>query len=622
MKHPAWFLALLAAVGCAPDTPPAVPRHAGPPDLLLITVDTFRTDRAGCYGNPDGLTPALDRIVRAGRQARHAYAPAPLTAVSHASMLTALEPPNHGVRENGTFPLDPSIPTLGTYLSEHGFSTAAFVSAFPLEGRFGFDSGFDHFDDDLGSDSGGLYYAERPADETVDAAMAWLRDRTPEDRWFVWTHFFDPHHPRNFPAVFRRLPDTDDYGREIRFLDGQLARLLREVRDLGRDPVIAIVSDHGEGLGDHGESSHGILLHDEVMHGVFAVSAPAGTDAATALGSGPLPGVVRYADLVPTLFGVLDLPFTERVDGRSRLAAGDDGEGAYGETYYPPLHYHWSPLLSWRDEHWTYVEGPNPELFDRRTDPGEQINVLRAHPDIAARFRERVASLARDPEQKAHAELDPEAREKLLALGYLSSTAGELTYDPTKDPKELIDSVNALFRGIHLMEGGNAALALTFLQRAHDADPENASALFYLANCLRQLGSVDRAMGYYRQAIEREPGAAEAHAHLALLEFDRGRTEEAFALLDRGLATSPDAFALLMTAGDLNVGRQRFEEAGDLYRRARESSPHRVEAWAGGARVALRLGQAEEAQELWARALELDAESPLLHGGLRPAGGR
>ena len=621
MRRMAGLLTILAATGCATPAPDSVPVHDGPPDVLLITVDTFRADHAGCYGNPDGLTPALDRLARRGRAARHSYAPAPLTAVSHASMLTALEPPTHGVRENGTFHLDPSLPTLGTYLSEAGLTTAAFISAFPLESRFGFDNGFDHFDENLGGDPGGLYYAERPANETVDVTLTWLDGRSADERWMAWVHFFDPHHPRTFPPVYRRLPRVNDYAREIRFLDTELARLLRGIEARGRAPVIALLSDHGEALGDHGESSHGILLHEPVLRGIFLLQAPEGTAEHDRLGQGPLPGVVRYADLVPSLFEVLGLPFTDRVEGRSVLAAGPS-PGAYGETYYPPIHYHWSPLLSWRDERWTYIRGPGPELFDRRDDPGELRNVIEQHPDVAAEMERRVAELARDPDRIGSENLDPEAREKLAALGYLSTSSAELSYDPAKDPKQLIESVNQLFRGIHLLESGRAPLALTFIERAHRADPENVSALFYLANCLRELGSLSRAMEYYRRAIDLEPAAAEAHSHLALLEFDEGHADEAFALIDRGLAGAPEAFPLLMSAGDLHVRLGNLPAAEDFYARARDSSPRRVEPWALGARVALRQGDPQRAQELWAKAMELGPDHPVMRGGLGPAGPR
>lgn len=616
-------VALAFLVGCGPNpasngggAPLSDP--VGPPDVLLVTLDTFRADHTGCLGNPNGLTPAIDRALRPGRIARDAYAPAPLTSVSHASMLTGLEPPTHGVRENGLFELDPGIPTLGTYLGEHGFRTAAFVSAFPLEQRFGFDSGFDRYDDALGGDAGSVYYAERSALETTDAAIAWLDSLPPEQRWFAWVHYFDPHHPRVFPPELRAFPG-DDYDREVRETDRQFGRLLRhtQVWGGGRLPVLAVISDHGEGQGDHRELSHGILLYDELLRGVFGLAAPAGSEERARLGTGTLPGVVRYTDLVPTLFEVLDLPFHEGIDGRSLLseAVADPTDGAYGETYYPALHYHWSPLLSWRTPEWTYIHGPNPELFDRVADPGETRNVIADHADVAAALDARIQAIARDPDAASSVQPDQEAQEKLSALGYLSTTA-DFHYDATKDPNQLIGSANALFRGITLLSQRQPQAALGYFQRAYRADPENVSALFYLANTFRELGDSGTAMGYYRRAVDLEPRAAEAHAHLAILEFDAGRRDEAFALLDRGRAASPGDFSLLMTSGDLYRDAGNAERAREWFERAAESAADRPEPWVRLAQLAAAQGDRAEGERLWQRAAELAPEHPMVKPGL------
>ena len=286
---------LIPTGGCGPSeriTPLEPP--TGPPDVWLITLDTFRADRAGSHGNPQGLTPWLDRLARGGMTARSAYAPVPLTAPSHATMLTGLEPPTHGVRDNGGYALDASLPTLATILGESGFRTGAFIASFPLASRFGFAQGFDEFDETLRENRGSNdYYAERPATEVAAVAHAWLRGLDRDERWFLWTHFFDPHHPLVPPPPFARLPGLGDYEREIRALDHALGGLVRDVEILGggRRPVIALVTDHGEGMGDHRESSHGILLHEETMRGVFLVSAPAGTPEGSRLPPGIIDGI-------------------------------------------------------------------------------------------------------------------------------------------------------------------------------------------------------------------------------------------------------------------------------------------------------------------------------------------
>lgn len=595
--------------GCGDGAPPR--SVAGPPplDLLLITLDTFRADRAGGHGHPGGWTPWLDRAMRGAWLARNAYAPAPLTAISHATLLTGLEPYRHGVRENALFPLDPGVPTLAAHLRAHGLATAAFIAAFPLESRFGFANGFDTFDEDLGPEgAAGLHYAERRAHDVVDRALPWIAARDGSTRWFAWVHFFDPHHPYRPLGAFGRLPGGTDYEREIRGMDAELGRLLRGVEASGRDPVLAVVSDHGEGLGDHGEVTHGILLHEETMRGFLGIRVPP-----TSPAHGRLHGVheamVSYADLVPTLLDALDLPPMPDLDGRSVLGAKPrEPGGVYGETYYPMLHYRWSPLLSWRDERWAFVDGPEPELYDRQSDPGETVNVVGRHPDAAEPMRAEIRAVALPPSSPSGA-LDAEAREKLGALGYLGTPAAA-GFDATKNPKDHLDVINELFRGMVLASEGRFQQALGPLQRAYRADPDNAAVLFHLADCYRRLGNVDTAMDYYRTAIDKDPRVDEAWAHLALLRWERGRREEAVRLLEDGRRANPGSFALWMTSGDLSAEAGRADAARREYERAGEIAPDRAEPWAALARLASQRGDTAEARRLSERA----AAAPLRGG--------
>ena len=596
------FGALLAAAvlaGCAEEARSPARSLDAPPDLLLITLDTFRADRAGCYGNPGGWTPHLDRAVRDGWLARNAFTSAPLTAIAHATLLTGLPPYRHGVRENGLFRLDASIPTLATHLGAHGFRTAAFIAAFPLESQFGFANGFATFDEDLGpGDETGLHYAERPARQVVDRALAWLAQCDPRERVFVWTHFFDPHQPYRPPGVFRKLPGGSDYEREIRGMDEEIGRLLRGVESQGRHPVLVIASDHGEGLLDHGEASHGILLHAETMHGFLGIRAPASSPVEARV-HGVYEPVLPYADVAPTLLSALGSPPLPDTDGTSALT-GPPAEGAYGETYYPMLHYGWSPLLSWRNDAWAFLDGPVPELYDRRADPGETQDVAGAHPDVVRSLHAGLGEVARMPPRTEEG-LDEETREKLGALGYVGAPA-RATYDATKNPKDYLDMINDLFRGMLLAGEGRFREALPPLQRAYRADPENAMTLFHLANCLRELGQTDAAMGYYRKAVDTDPHADGAWSHLALLRFERGQPEEAFRLLAEGRRSNPSSFVLGMTSGDLLSEVGRADEARIDYEKAAALAPRQRAPWSALARLAEQRGDAAEARRLAARA--------------------
>jgi Flp pilus assembly protein TadD len=598
-------LAALALAGCGGDRRDAT----APPDVLLVTLDTFRADRAGCHGHPGGLTPALDRVFRRALHAAAAYAPAPLTAPSHASLLTGLEPPSHGVRDNGAYLLG-DTPTLPAVLRERGFRTGAFVAAFPLERRFGFASGFELFDDDLEPATSPMHYARRQASAVVDAALAWIGSLPRGDRWFVWTHFFDPHDPPRVSGALRALPAGDDYERSLRGLDLEIGRLLRSLEETaGSSPIVAVVSDHGEALGGHGESSHGILLYEETTRALFAVARPATPGSLHA-------GIVRHADLAPTLLDALGIEAPMGTEGRSLLRSGSPHVGAYGEAWYPAFKYGWSPLLAFRDDRWTYIEGPDPELYDRWTDPAETRNVRDEHADVAARLSREIARIASEPGTPSGELLDEEARARLLALGYLGG--GSPSFRSDKDPKKLVGSASALFRGINLaLVEGRPRDALPHLQRAYRADPENAMAVHYLAYCLHQLGDAASAMSYYRRAIELNPRGAEAWAHLAVLEFDAGRRDEAFALLDEAFSVNPRSFPLLMTAGDLRLDAGDPNAADSLWRAAAVGEPKRPEPWVRLAELAERRGDGDGARELWTAAIDRDPNHPLIPARVR-----
>lgn len=589
-------LLVLGSAGCGRRD-----RPSRPPDLVLITLDTFRADRAGCYGNPSGLTPALDRALRTGTIARNAYAPAPLTAPSHATMFTAKEPYAHEVRENGLFRLEDAHRTLAEHLSGQGFKTAGFIAAFPLESRFGFARGFEKYDETLGpAGEMALYYAERPARDVVDALLAWLDGMQPSDRLFLWAHFFDAHHPYRPPRPYSALPGRSPYDREIRSVDAALGRLLNGIAGRDRAALVAIVSDHGEGLGEHRELSHGILLYEETMRGLFGLAAPREARLLDALPRIHEP-LARYADLAPTLLDILALPPLPDAEG-TPLAEGPPANGIYGETYYPMLHYRWSPLLCWREERWAYIHGPSPQLFDRIADPGEKTNVVDAHREIAAECRERIEERRSEPASPMDG-LDDAAREKLAALGYVAVAGG--THDPSKDPNDLIDSVNNLFRGMTLVLEGNPRAALPYLQNAYRDDPENATAVFHLANCFREVGEYGTAITYYRRAIDLDPRIGEAWAHLAVLRWERGDRDVAQQLLKEGLSKNPQSFALHVAAGELALEVGRWDEAEKHFDSAVDIEPHRIEPWHNLATIAERRGNLDEARRLRERATAL-----------------
>lgn len=563
-------------------------------------------------GHPGGLTPALDSALRRGLVASNVFAPAPLTAVSHATLLTGLEPTEHGVRENALFALADNLPHLAEILRSQNFRTAGFISGVPLERRFGFAYGFDIFDDSLeAARSEDPNYAQRSGKQVVDAVLHWL-DREPSPkRLFVWVHFFDAHHPRTVPASLRKLPVSDDYDREILLLDRQLGRLRREFSARRGEPLFAIASDHGEALGDHGEISHGVLAYDETMRAILGLCAPAGSEESSRIGNRILPQTCAFTDFKPTLLAALGLPDSPGSRGRSLLTSAADTAAVYGETYYANIHYGWSPVLTLRTNRWTYVEAPSRELYDRDRDPGERTNVYEREPEVGRRMAAALQSMIHAPDLDAGTQMDRATEERLESLGYVSATS-QRKIDSKKDPKKLITVANALFRGITLKAEGKPSDALPHLQRAYREDPGNFSILYHLADCLRVLGDATSAMSYYRRAIELDPKAADAFAHLAILTYESGRHEEAFRLLEDGLRHSPRSFALLMTSGDLRLESGDPRAGESFYKRAADEEPKRADPWIGLAHAAQAEGRSAEADSHWRRAQAIDPHHPRL----------
>ncbi|HMB69783.1 MAG TPA: tetratricopeptide repeat protein, partial [bacterium] len=402
-------------------------------------------------------------------------------------------------------------------------------------------------------------------------------------------------------------------------MDHQIHRLTRSIREArGGEPWTFLVSDHGEALGGHGEASHGVLAYYETMHGLLAVTPPEGTPR-DAFPPGPLPDLARFTDVLPTVLDALELDPPQGIDGRSLLRPTGAELGAYGESYYSAINFGWSAVLSWRDDRWTYIEAPAPELYDRRTDPEESVDVSSQHPDVVERLSRKIAELTTLPDEPSGPALDPDTEAQLLALGYVTggSSGGALQIDTSKSPRKLIRAVNHMFRGIALMSQGKVAEALPSLQAAYRGDPNNSTVLFHLADCLYNLGDLPTSLAYYRRCVELDPTMGQAWGHLASMEFDRGNRDEAMRLLEQGLSASPTAFPLLMTAGDLHRSLGETKEAEGFYTVASEQYGNRAEPWVRLAELEEARGNVGEADRYWDRALEANPNHPFVPDRIR-----
>jgi len=576
---------------------------AGVERIVLVSIDTLRADRVGCYGAAGAETPALDALAAEGARLETAISPAPLTLPSHVTLLTGLEPPQHGVRHNGLFRLSDDVVPLAEHLRGSGFATAGFVSAFVLDGRYGLSRGFDHYDDRLGmlsSEATGAAAAERRGDQTVDAAIAWL-GQAPE-RFFLWVHLYDPHAPYAPPEPFAARFSGHLYDGEIAFADAQFGRLRAAVAD--RWPAGTLwwlTSDHGDSRGEHGEPTHSYLVYDATQRIPMLVAGP-GVPA-----GGVVSGVAALADVAPTVLALADLPPLPGASGTSLAAALRGGgasprRAAWVETLATQLDLGWSPLLGVRTASHKYVRAPEPELYALGDDPRELTNRAGEQPELAAeldRLVEEVVATGRPVVPSFQP--DAEERAQLEALGYLRGAApvradAALGRVGGPDPKReigLIAQIEALMRLLSERRGPEALAA-------YDRIAAPGYALLLLgASAALAADDVERAEREARAALELSE-QAEPLVLIAKAQVQRGRFAEAKRSLERAVAVDPEKAEPWLGLGFLAEREGRVDEAIQLYERARALPLVYPEAIWRAAALQLEAGRRDEARVLLA----------------------
>jgi arylsulfatase A-like enzyme/Tfp pilus assembly protein PilF len=612
------FFGIVVALGLwAVAFPATAPAHGAEPrrNVLLVTLDTFRADRLA----PE-TSPNLDRLAAAGARFARARAVAPLTLPSHASILTATWPRTHGLRDNGDGPLDAARPALAEVLAARGYDTAAFVGSFVLDRRFGLDRGFAHYDDRVTRDVALLESpaAERDGGEVVAAFEAWLDARANGDTditagpFFAWLHLYDPHAPYEAPEPFAsrfqsHLP-TGPYDAEIAYTDSLVGRALEALRAHGllATTLVAAVGDHGEGLGEHGESTHALLVYSSTLHVPMVLWAP-GLAPQREVGD-----LVRTIDLAPTILELLAVE--ERLGKGRSLAPLLAGEAmapapAFGESLYASRHLGWSPLHTVELGRYKYIAAPESELYDVVEDPAETENRIASQAVEAERLS---AILAAEVELvPATAEVEPaegdaadaETTARLRSLGYLAGSAPDPA--PNVDPKHQIELWERLQLAATLQGRGDYAAAA----RAFEAvlRTERSIPLVYesLGACYVRLERWAEAERLYAQALERGIDSSAIRVDLGLAHTRRGDAQRAAVELHRALALDPSNVAAHHHLGDLHRAAARFAEAAAAYRAALAINPEYVYAWNGLGRALAAVGNAEAALAAFRRAVEI-----------------
>ena len=578
--------------------------------VVLVTIDTLRADHVSCYGAEGRYTPNIDALAERGVRFETAIAPTPLTLPSHASLMTGLDPPRHGVRNNSTFRLPEEIPTLAERLQGEGFSTAAFIAAAVLDRQYGLARGFDFYDDRMSlrraADDRG--FAERRASRVVDAAIDWL-DGAP-NRFFLWVHLYDPHSGYDAPRRFRDQFPKSPYAAEVFFADHHLGRLLEAVATRWGDgrTLTVVTSDHGESLGEHGEHSHGYSVYDATQRVPLVMS---GAGIPTGL---VVPRLVRLVDVAPTilaLVGVEALSSSDGADLAPLIEAGQEGDRlAYIETLAPQIDLAWSPLLGVRSNHLKYIRAPRPELYDVNNDPDETRNLSELMPDIVERMDrslDRKLTGARPVERTIVP--DPEQRSRLESLGYVvaPSEQGDQALGQVGgvDPKDGLPSLAQIYLAAALTQE-NPSEALTRLEQIEDSGP---MLDLFRSEAARHAGDAEAAERYARLVLARSQ-RPDAQTLLGMALLAQGRLQEAEVVLEEAARGDTASANPLVALGAIAEKRGELERAGEFYERAMARRGGNAEARWHLAALRIREHATEEADALLERLPKRELRKP------------
>jgi arylsulfatase A-like enzyme/Tfp pilus assembly protein PilF len=578
------MLAVLTLLGAA-SVPARLVAEGTQANVVVITIDTLRADHLRCYGDQSIETPNLDALARSSGRFTHAFTAVPITLPAHTALFTGSFPMATGVHDFSGNKVPASAITLAKTLRDHGYSTAAFLGAAVLDSRFGLNQGFetyfDHFDFSR-LDETSLDVIKRPGDQVVDHALEWLR-ANPRRPFFLWVHLYDAHFPYVPPAPYAGRYAGRPYDGEIAFDDAQVGRLIAFLKDMGvfEGAVLVVTGDHGEGLGEHGEKTHGFFVYNSTLHVPLIVKIPGA-------GTRTIAKEASLVDVMPTVLQALQLPIPLSVQGRSLLSdilgkASPGASNLYAETYLPLLHFHWSQLRALQSGGLKYIEAPRPELYDTRTDPHETKNLLPGKQALSHEMRDRLQTLERryTPASGGGAKesepTDPALADRLRSLGYVAISGGGISDSSGKalpDPKDRI-RVYDLFS--EAMADGQQGRYRESLEKLHDAEQVESSSLpirYLQALDYYRLKDYRQAMSGFKSAIELDPKFALATYYLGLAQLQTGDANAAQVSFRRALEFDSTNFTAAFNLGTLELKQNKVEEALHHFEQAAQINPN------------------------------------------------
>ena len=581
------------------------------PNILLITLDTTRADRMGFLGSTRGLTPALDAFARQAIVFTRAYAQAPVTTVSHATLLTGTFPPAHRVTDFGA-PLPATAPYLPQLLHDAGYRTAAFVGSLILDPRNGtapgFDRGFDVYDAGFrlrrpGDDR--YRSVERRGDEVAARALTWLsappsrgrsRGQAPPAPWFLWVHLFDPHDPYDPPADLKRRFTAALYDGEIAAVDRLAGRLVQAAT---AETIVAIAADHGE-------DTHGVFLYDAVLHVPLVVRLPAPSAGAR------VDRRVRLADVAPTLLEAAGLPIPAAMQGESLMRSGGD-RPVYAETEYPRRAFGWSPLAAWRNDRFLLVRAPKPELYDMVADPNAARNLADTRARVVDGMAEELRQFITGSGGSGRSggpggtNVDPELAKRLAALGYVSGT--NAASRAGVDPKDRIAVANALHHAVVAVEDGAFQQAVPLLEQVTASEPDIPLAQLQLGIARLRLKQYARAVAPLTKAVSLEPDQLFGQYELGVALYETGDLKAAARHFAMVAARMPEWADARYSLGSVYARIDRIQDALAELRAALALEPKHFRANLLLGRILTLQNQLDAAIPFLRTAVEVDPKS-------------
>ncbi len=592
MKRAA-LLALLLTWSCARETPSP---PSGPPNIVLLTIDTFRADRVGRE-----LTPSIEAIAARGTRFTNARAAVPLTLPSHTTILTGELPPQSGVRVNGGGGLAAGHTTIARVLRDGGYRTGAFVGAYVLDRHFGLADGFETYDDRVDRDPSGAatLEAQRRGDAVMNAALGWL---APSDArpFFVWIHLYDPHAPYDPPADYLARAKNVPYDGEVAFADAQVGRLTDWLKSSGKidATVIAIAGDHGEGLGDHGEATHGMLAYDSTLHVPLVIAVP-GREA------GVVEDAVSLVDVPGTLAQLARRPLPKTMSTHSLLANKRTSADVYAETEYPRVA-GWHPLTVLVDTRWKLIASSENELYDLQNDPAERRNLAKEKTSIVDAMRARARTLSA-PTAAPATSVSAEVADRLRALGYVSGgSSSEPPDDRAANPARHIAAWNTFERELARLSEGQARRALPALTGLARTFPDAPLFQSTYARALKDTGRVGEALDLYRRLVTRWPRNADLYHDLAVAAGAAGLAKEAARAEQAALALEPSNASAANGLGLAHAENGRAADATSAFEQAVRLDPSNAMYWTNLGNARRAQGNLAAAEAAYRKALELD----------------